>query len=79
MSGFKAKELVKKNRSEPCLTKTSFAGVTDVPEQGYTIDEISETAEKATIKTTWKYSSEAVTKTFDLGKENEIWKVDSLQ
>ncbi len=62
----------------PSAALASFAGVQDVPDQGYTIDEISEGAEKATIKTTWKYSSGPVIKTFDLEKENENWKINSI-
>jgi len=62
----------------PSAALASFAGVQDVPDQGYTIDEISEEAEKATIKTTWKYSSGPVSKTFDLEKENGSWKINSI-
>ncbi len=63
----------------PSAALASFAGVQDVPDLGYTIDEISEEAAKATIKTTWNYSSGPVSKTFALGKENGVWKIDSLQ
>lgn len=69
----------------PSLSATlvTFAGVRDVPgqvpDQGYTIDEVAEEAEKATIKTTWKYASGPVTKTFELGKENGIWKIDAIR
>lgn len=75
----KAKQAMTVLGPSPSAALASFAGVTDVPDQGYTIDEISEEAAKATIKTTWNYSSGPVIKTFQLGKENGIWKIDSLQ
>lgn len=75
----KAKQSMTVVGPSPSAALASFAGVQDVPDQGYAIDEISEGAEKATIKTTWKYSSGPVVKTFQLGKENGSWKIDSLQ
>ncbi len=62
----------------PSAALASFAGIQDVPDQGYTIDNIAETTQKATIKTTWKYSSGPVSKTFDLEKENGNWKINSI-
>lgn len=75
----KAKQSMTVTGPSPSAVLASFAGVVDVPNQGYTIDEISEGAETATIKTTWKYSSGPVTKTFELGKENGIFKIDSIR
>lgn len=68
----------------PSLSATlvTFAGIRDVPgqvpDQGYTVDKVDEEAQKATIKTTWKYSSGPIVKIFDLTKENGSWKIDSL-
>lgn len=75
----KAKQSMPVVGPSPSAALASFAGVQDVPDQGYTIDEISEGAAKATVKTTWNYSSGNVTKTFELGKEEGNWKIDALQ
>lgn len=74
----KAKQSMSVIGPSPSAALAHFAGVQDVPDKGYTIDEISEGAEKATIKTTWKYSSGPVKKTFDLEKENGSWKINSI-
>lgn len=74
----KAKQSMTVIGPSPSAALASFAGVQNVPDQGYTIDGISEGAEKATIKTTWKYSSGLVNKTFDLEKENGNWKINSI-
>jgi len=65
----------------PSAALTHFAGMRyqGVPDQGFSIDETSETSEKATVKTTWKYSTGSVTKTFSLVKEDGNWKIDSIQ
>jgi hypothetical protein len=75
----KARQSMSVTGPSPSAALAGFAGVQDVPDQGYTIDEISEGVEKATIKTTWKYASGPVVKTFELGKENGIWKIDALR
>ena len=53
----KARQSVSVIGPSPSAALANFAGVVDVPDQGYTIDKVSEEAEKATIKTTWTYSS----------------------
>jgi hypothetical protein len=75
----KARQSMSTVGPSPSAALAGFTGVSDIPDQGYTIDEVSESAEKATIKTTWKYSGGPVTKTFELGKENGAWKIDSIQ
>ena len=74
----KARDSITDPGPSPSATLVKFLGVYDVPENGYTIDEILEGADKSTIKTTWKYSNGSVTKTFELGKGNGSWKIDSI-
>lgn len=62
----------------PSAALTYFAGVQDIPNQGFTIDEVSKEGDKATVKTTWKYSSGSVKKVFSLVKENGSWKIDFI-
>lgn len=75
----KAKQSISMKGPGPSAPLVSFTGVTDVPDQGFTINEASETGDKATVKTTWKYSSGPLVKIFTLVKENGSWKIDSLQ
>lgn len=56
-----------------------FAGVQDLPNQGYSIDKINEEKGRASVETTWKYSGRLVKKTFQLAFENGSWKIDSIR
>ncbi len=75
----KAKQSIAMKGPSPSATLVSFAGVTDVPDQGFTIDGSSQAGDTATVKTTWKYSSGPLVKIFTLVKENGSWKIDALQ
>ena len=74
----KAKQSMTVVGPSPSAALAAFAGVQDVPDKGYTIYMVSEGAEKATIKTTWKYTSGPITKTFVLEKENGSWKINAI-
>jgi hypothetical protein len=63
----------------PSAALSHFANTQGIPDQGYTIDDVSEETEKVVVKTTWKYSSGSVTKIFTLVKEDSNWKINSLE
>jgi hypothetical protein len=63
----------------PSAALVTFVGTSDIPEQGFTIDAVSEGEQTATVKTTWKYSRGPINKVFDLVKENGEWKIDSIK
>lgn len=76
----RAKETI--NVSDPSQASANlmkFAGVQNLPDQGFTIQTSAETANTIEVKTTWNYSSGAVTKTFILMQEAGNWKIDSVE
>jgi len=75
----KASASVSQIGPSPSAALSYFTNTQGIPDQGYTIDDVSEGAEKVVVKTTWKYSSGSVTKIFTLVKENGNWKIDSLK
>ena len=75
----KATQSVSTKGPGPSAALVSFIGTSDIPEQGFTISEVSEGEEKTTVKTIWKYAKGPQEKVFSLVKENEEWKIDSIK
>jgi hypothetical protein len=75
----KARQSISTVGPSPSAALLSFTGVQDIPDKGYSVGEVFEEAEKVTVKTTWKYSSGPMAKTFELVKEGGSWKIDFIQ
>lgn len=63
----------------PNAALVTFLGLSEAPDQGYSLDNVFEEKGTAVVETTWKYSSGQVKKTFHLVFENGSWKIDAIE
>ncbi len=57
-----------------------FAGIQDIPDQGITISAVNQKDQNTVqVVTTWHYSGMVTNKTFEMIKENNEWKINSIK